>query len=47
MIQDSESPTGYYLQSHGYDKVGSVFHEKLYTGEDVNESLIQGLLTNR
>ena len=44
IIENDESPTGYYIQSHGYDKVGSIWHEKLFSGTDATEDLVQSLM---
>jgi len=45
MVFDDSSPTGYYVQSSGTDKVGSIWKETLYTGSDATETLIQNIVT--
>lgn len=46
VIQDSTSPTGYFVYSQGNDKVGSVWHEQMFTGSDASVGLMQNLLNN-
>ena len=46
VISDANSPTGYYVQSHDIEKVGTVWNEKILTGSDATQTLIQGILTD-
>ncbi len=45
IVSNTDSSTGYVIQSKSVDKVGSIWEEQLYTGSDVSESLTQSLLT--
>jgi len=44
MVSDTASPTGYYVQSVGQDKEGSIWHEKWLTGNDASQAVVQQLL---
>jgi hypothetical protein len=45
MVADSSSPTGYFVQSYGVDKVGSVWQEYMITGADLSVEATQTLLS--
>ena len=44
IVTSTLTSTGYAVQSIGTDKVGSVWHEKIYTGSDATEILIQSIV---